>query len=370
MQACRAVLQQGSGPVLLTGEAGVGKTWLARRLAAEGPSPSPPRWVVVDITRSTDPAGFLRTVAHGLGLDASGHESALRLDLADALTEWSADGRRRALIVDEAHLASGEVLDEVRVLSNRLGRPDGLDALILLGQTPLARRVETHPLAALEARLAARIHLRPIDADEARLLVSRLIPEAGRDATDVERWHRDAGGNPRRLLRLAALDPMITARRILAEAETQPQSPAPVGPPSPAVTPTPAPVDSPASSPPRLGPARPPIRVEDNLIEVGWEADPEPSGAPVVAAVEGPEPSPPEAPAEESVEDHYAALQAWNEWARNQDRNPADLVAEATAPEEHAQPTEGAANVWVEGQQTFAPYSQLFSRLRPSKDKG
>ena len=39
--------------------------------------------------------------------------------LADALAEQAADGRRWGLIVDEAHLASATMFEEIRVLSNR-----------------------------------------------------------------------------------------------------------------------------------------------------------------------------------------------------------------------------------------------------------
>src|SRR5262249_52717454 len=135
------------------------------------------------------------------GLPTRGAASSARLILADFLDERSADGRRWGLVVDEVQLARAEVLEEIRVLSNRLARPDGFVALVLIGQTPLLRQLATRPMSALEARLAARVPLRAIDADEARLLLIRHGLERG--PAETNEWHRSAAGNPQRLLRIA-----------------------------------------------------------------------------------------------------------------------------------------------------------------------
>ena len=50
-----------AGPVLVTGEAGVGKTWLWRRLQAEMPRSW--RWVVVDLPPALDSASLSRLMA-------------------------------------------------------------------------------------------------------------------------------------------------------------------------------------------------------------------------------------------------------------------------------------------------------------------
>ncbi|SIO65307.1 hypothetical protein SAMN05444166_7655 [Singulisphaera sp. GP187] len=84
---------------------------------------------------------------------------------------------------------------------------------------------------------------------------------------------------------------------------------------------------------------------------------------------------------EEAINDRYTALQAWNEWARNQGR--ATTVEPAPLADGPAVPTEGldeelaeapselaaaAPSVWADGQQNFAPYSQLFTRLKQRRD--
>lgn len=359
--ALRDALHGEPGPILLTGEAGAGKTWLWGRLAADRADRL--RWLAVDLAPTTDPADVFRALGHALGLAEPDHA---RRPLADFLAEQAEEGRRWALVVDEAHNASADVLEELRLLSNRLGRPGGFATLVLSAQTRLARRLATAPLAALEARVSSRIHLRPIDADEARDLLARLRPGRPWSIAEVEELHREAGGNPRRLLRLAASSrprPASSPARPLPEVAPRAIAPPPV---------------------PRLGSDRPPLRVEEGLIEVGWDG-PDTEGAPSPAPVAAPrslvmvEPGPePEREVEaesdlltgedEPIHDHYAALQAWNEWARNQGRQPAAAARASVAEDEGESPRDSPARVEAHEAQDFAPYSQLFSRLKQAAD--
>jgi hypothetical protein len=136
-----------------------------------------------------------------------------------------------------------------------------------------------------------------------------------------------------------------------------------------------------------LIPTRPPIRVEDGLVEVGWEGDLEAELAHADGSMD-PEVSSPVEPYhnEELVEDRYAALQAWTEWARNRERSseagtpsgephpPPDKVADPERPSGEERPIASepstaapGATVRAETPHDFAPYSQLFTRLRQSK---
>ena len=153
---------------------------------------------------------------------------------------------------------------------------------------------------------------------------------SGIDPDRMERWHRDSGGNPARLLRMLARE--VPARKAIATA------------------------GEPSSSSEPLVPSRPPLRVEEGLIEVGWDSE---------------EPEPEPGMGEEPVADHYAALQAWDEWARNQGRSRVPLLPDPIDPELESDeepeelPSEHVHATRAEAAQEFAPYSQLFSRAKP-----
>jgi type II secretory pathway predicted ATPase ExeA len=374
IERLRAAVPIAEGPLLVTGEAGVGKTWLWRRLQAEMTSPW--RWASVDLTPATDATEFFRLIGYDLGLSGRADLGESRRELADFLTERCADGDRWVLVVDEAQNLSISVAEEVRVLANRLGRSDGLAGLLLVGQTALGRRLSTRPLAALGARLAVHVHLRPLDIEEASELLSRLPRGRSWEGEWLERQHRDTGGNPRRLLRaMPAEAPETPSTPRAGQARLIP-SPARATPPG----------DPPAPPVPdwgrsAVGASKPPLRVEEGVIEVGWEPpsatepDQPPSAAPQLRSDRVAETSTVATESDEAIDDHYAALQAWNEWSQNQGRTP---TSDATA----AEPASGGpaddlgplpdephpAGVRPEGQHEFAPYSQLFSRLRPMKD--
>ena len=345
------------------------------------------------------------------------------------------DGRAWGLILDEAHLASVEVLEEIRILSNRLRQPDGFAALVLVGQTAMNRRLASAaPWPRWRPGWPRGSSSRPIDADEAGVLVDRLAPGRALDLETLERCHRDAGGNPRRLLVLASREPVREGRpapspkvdRIewfpLAWPESDPYgSPAPESPRAgdprgttstddAAVSEedggTPSTSPSPSFEPFRFRSAlasssRPPLSVEEGMIEVGWQAADEPDDgegaeegrlAPPTGEDEGPEEASSVSQAEsERLADHYAALQAWSEWSRNQgsaegelpaglahltEAEPSAVEVRMGRPEEGADSSRHASHeavgirpgVWAEAQHNFAPYSQLFSRLRQARD--
>ncbi len=254
--------------------------------------------------------------------------------------------------------------------------------MILVGQTPLAIRFSTRPFAAIEARLAARVHVGPIGVDEAQELLASLRP--GREWTldEVETLHRDASGNPRKLLRLVGPGELARAIEeprpaISQRTLTNPPLAVPAGSPTvPSRTAVPhaRTVAANASPAPLMGPAKPPIFVEENMIEVGWAAeeasledgsDAESSpklGTP--GSIEG---------GEEAVKDHYAALQAWQEWTENQARRaprPAEVfedehdeIEDDDGFEMRTAPSPDRPTIRAEGEQKFAPFGHLFSRM-------
>ncbi|MDR3621889.1 MAG: ATP-binding protein [Paludisphaera borealis] len=393
-----------AGPILITGESGAGKTRLWGRLADELPSGW--RFAVVQAAPAVDPVDFLSLTASRLGVAASDRLATNRLAIASALQDESADGRSWVLVVENAHHASPEVWTEIEALS-ACGSPrveHGFAAVLLIGRTELTRRFAGRSFQTLANRLAGHIHLPPLDVEEASQLLASIHPNR-LDAAEIEPLHRDAAGNPRTLLRLAE------TRGLGRSATPSPSAPAPAQlqpaarhvqatAPSPSLEASPRPVTRPEArptpvviaetilEPPPLVPSRPPLREEEGLIEVGWSGSLDAENAPSIEASEldeSDETAVATAPlGEETIEDRYAALQAWAEWARNRGRlNPStestDEPAEDVDPDsgtddeldlesvEDASEAEFGTDVRAEGEHDHAPYSQLFTRLRQPK---
>jgi general secretion pathway protein A len=397
-----SALEARGGPVLLTGEPGAGKTWLCRRLRSTTPPPF--RWAAVDLGPAIAPGEFYDLILHAMGADEVSGPAGARMALTDLLSDEAADGERWGLIVEEGQNASVGVLEELRVLGNRVGEPGAFAGLVLSGQNPLARRLSMRPLAALDARIVARFHLRRLEVEELRAWLGRLEPGRDWDADSIEQLHRETGGHPRRVLsrvgRWSVVSPALSASALRPLAARRAVTVAGAEPSTSTVSAGTTPWE-----PPSVAPVKPPLRVGDGMIEVGWDAATEQEAAtepeagagtslrptspvPAADAAAAPDVDRPRAgESEERIEDHYAALQAWTEWARNQGRDPVGSSA-APVPSEagpgtpgyaDAQPdleldparpsaSQGHPSVWAEAQHEFAPYSQLFTRLRQSRE--
>jgi type II secretory pathway predicted ATPase ExeA len=404
----KEVTVENVGPVLLTGEPGAGKTWLWRRFVRELPAQW--HWLSVDMSESLNAPEFLELIGHGLGISSGDRLGASRLALARALEEESTEGRSWILVLENAQNTSEQVWTELQNLVHEMEASAGFAGMILVGPTELARLLATRIRRAIASRLGVHIHLLPLDLEECRQLAEVEGRVGSLDRAVLEELHRDAAGNPRRVLQLLRAwtrrVPVMSPRAAygvpgkLPELKPEPcvsrSSPAPADRlvPASASPVTGAAGDRPgdlaeSSLAPPLVPSRPPLRVEEGLIEVGWEGN---LGAELTAendsesldeAVEAELPTAAnhdECSTEETIEDHYAALQAWTEWARNRGRlsgaeipatgmQPAEVLTRETIDEDDTRQGQSrlVPSIRAETQHEHAPYSQLFSQLRQSK---
>jgi general secretion pathway protein A len=87
------------------------------------------------------------------------------------------------LIVDEAHLLSDELLEEIRLLSNLETYDDKLLQIVLVGQPELDEKLDSKGLRQLKQRIALRTHLTPLSLEETQRYIEHRLQIAGADSS-------------------------------------------------------------------------------------------------------------------------------------------------------------------------------------------
>ncbi len=172
------VIDRGEGPGVVIGGAGTGKTMLCRLLAESFRQ----RFSVVSIgsmalARRRD---LYQAMLHEMRLPSRGlDEGQLRLAVTDALTHPEIPTDGILLVVDEAHLMSARLIEELRLLTNldHQGRPRV--RLILAADGYLEERLASPRLESLSQRLAARCYLQPLDRNEVGPYLAHQVMRAG-----------------------------------------------------------------------------------------------------------------------------------------------------------------------------------------------
>jgi general secretion pathway protein A len=83
------------------------------------------------------------------------------------------------LIVDEAHLVSSDLLEEIRLLSNLETDDDKLLQIVLVGQPELDEKLDSIGLRQLKQRIAVRTRLLFLDANETNAYIHKRLQIAG-----------------------------------------------------------------------------------------------------------------------------------------------------------------------------------------------
>ncbi|WP_245925253.1 ExeA family protein [Aliiruegeria haliotis] len=210
-RAAFAILEYGivtrSPITVLTGEIGVGKTTLLQHMLhvieenttvglisnAQGGRGELARWVLNALSVKVE-----------RGADYVDMYQALQDHLVDEYTE----GRRVALVIDEAQNLSVEALEELRLMTNINSGKDELLQLILVGQPELRSRIMRPELQQFAQRVVAAYHLGALSAEATADYICHRIRHAGGNDVVFKpealvEIHRHTGGIPRLINKLA-----------------------------------------------------------------------------------------------------------------------------------------------------------------------
>lgn len=199
---------------VITGEVGAGKTVSVRAALA---SLDESRHTVIYLGNPAIGArGLYLTIVSRLGGVPRFHKASLIPQAADALaTEFSEQGRRVILIVDEGHLLAPDQLEELRLLTSADMDQTSPFALVLVGQPTLRARLRLGAFAALDQRVALRYAIPPMTEVDTAEYIAHHVRLAGRSDTlfsddAVARIHNASRGLPRAVNNLA-LQALIAA---------------------------------------------------------------------------------------------------------------------------------------------------------------
>ena len=166
-------IESRKGFIVITGEAGTGKTTLLRRLMRTVEATVHTAFI---FNTHLDFVELLRLVLTDLGIVPVAQDRlTLMAQLNDYLIEQLHKDHIVSVLIDEAQNLSDEMLEELRLLSNLETDKAKLIQIVLMGQPELERKLNQPKFCQLKQRVAVRCRLAPLRSDEvAPYILSRL----------------------------------------------------------------------------------------------------------------------------------------------------------------------------------------------------
>ncbi|QOC22174.1 AAA family ATPase [Wenzhouxiangella sp. AB-CW3] len=191
------------GILLVTGEIGLGKTTLLRRLLADF-DPDTLEYALIFNTFLRG-GELLQAICSDFGLDAGDSVSDNLERLNHFLIDRAEAGRTCLLVLDDAQNLDAESLEMIRLLSNLETDQHKLLQILLCGQPELDDRLSAPNLRQLSSRIVYRLDLEPLSRAELSDYVRFRLDAAGSagrigiSASALRCLWQCSKGNPRRI---------------------------------------------------------------------------------------------------------------------------------------------------------------------------
>ncbi len=178
-EVLKYAIQNDEGFMVLSGQAGTGKTLLLRLLLSEIGTD---KHSVLIINPVLPPTGLLHQILLELGckVDAAIEEAGLMAAFQKILLGLAAENKDLLIIIDEAQNMPLETLEYLRMFSNIETDRKKLLQILLTGQPELDNLLEDARLAQLSQRIVVHERLRPLTAQETNEYVNYRLAKAGR----------------------------------------------------------------------------------------------------------------------------------------------------------------------------------------------
>lgn len=210
-QAALTVVLEGilyrKGLVMITGPIGTGKTMLvhaALQILTDYSKQKMPVKSALLFNPTLTRDEFLEMMLEEFEVNSASTSKPRRLmALHQMLLDTQRQGGTAVLFIDEAHLLSSELLEEIRLLGNADTHQEKLLQIVLSGQPELLTMMRRQELSALQQRIAARANLRALSLPEVRAYMAERLHLAGLKGMSpfagpaVETVLRHSGGVPR-----------------------------------------------------------------------------------------------------------------------------------------------------------------------------